>query len=110
MAPPGGDQRGQDAAIESCFATVIGVFPDMDPTYARQLSSQYPGDPALAIDSIIDGLDNERAYPKKPVICSKRKRDQMSEEADPRMTELKRKYSDVRARAKAQSDEDITVV
>lgn len=110
MAHQGGDQLAHDAAIEACFATVVGVFPDMDPTYARQLSSEYPEHPALAIDSIIDGLDNKRPYPKRQMICFKRKRDQMTEEADPRMTELKRKYSDVKARAKAQSEEDITVV
>lgn len=89
---------------------LANVFPDISPDYAKQISSEHSGDSGLAINAIMDDLEERKPYPKKPVASLKRKRERMTDEADPRMTELKRKYSYTFLRNKTQSEKDVALV
>lgn len=99
-----------ETGIEDCYRMVTSVFPDISPDYAKQISLEHSGDSGSAISAIMDNLEQNTPYPKKPIVSLKRKRDGNSEEADPRMTELKKKYANVSLREKAQSAEDIAFV
>lgn len=96
--------------IEACCRTVTSMFPDICTDYVRRISSDHSGNSEMTINAIMDSLEQKIPYPRRPTASLKRKRESVSEEANPRMTELKRKYADVDLREKVQSSEDTAFI